>query len=115
MILGKVVGHVWASRKDPRLERRKLLVVRPYGSYEGPAGEQVVAVDTLGAGIGDDVVVCLGWPARAHLAGVNLPVDAAIMAIVDRCSFREPGTDERPLAFRGGAPNTLEWTEETSA
>ncbi len=87
MILGRVVGSVWASEKDPRLARHKLLIVRPHGSYELSPAEQVVCVDTLGAGVGEDVVVCLGWPARDHLGGHNLPVEAAVMAIVDRCDW----------------------------
>lgn len=114
MILGRVVGNVWASEKDPRLERCKLLIVRPYGSYElGPAAEQVVCVDTLGAGVGEDVVVCLGWPARDHLGGHNLPVEAAVMAIVDRCQLSREAAAERQLGFRGGAPTTLEIVEDS--
>jgi ethanolamine utilization protein EutN len=85
MILGRVVGEVWATRKDPRLERMKLLVVRPHGWYE-PRGQtgHLVAVDDVHAGVGDDVVVCLGQPARWSLGAENVPVDAAVMAVVDR-------------------------------
>jgi len=84
MILGRVVGHVWAARKDPRLERAKLLIVRPAGFY-GPAfaTRHLVAVDDVDAGIGDDVVVCLGQPARHSAGGENMPVDAAVLGIVD--------------------------------
>src|SRR5206468_2090578 len=86
VILGRVVGLVWATRKDARVSRSKLLVVEPYGWYDPPAPlGHLVAVDTLDAGVGDDVVVCLGAPARWQLGGVNLPVEAAVMAIVDHC------------------------------
>ena len=85
MILGRVVGEVWATCKDARLERSKLLVVRPHGWYE-PRWQtrHLIAVDQVQAGVGDDVVVCLGQPARWSLGGENFPVDAAVMAVVDR-------------------------------
>ena len=84
MILGRVVGEVWATRKDARIERAKLLVVRPHGWYEPPrATEHQDAVDDEHAGEGD-VVVCLGQPARWSRGEENVPVDAAIMAVVDR-------------------------------
>jgi ethanolamine utilization protein EutN len=106
MILGRVVGYVWATRKDPRLRAGKLLVVAPHAWYDPPQEVgHLVAVDTLDAGPGDDVVVCLGAPARWQLGGVNLPVEAAVMAIVDRC---EVSADElarrRPLRWLLGSP-----------
>lgn len=123
MILGRVVGTVWCTRKDPRLQHCKLLLIRPY-FYYNPAHdvEQVVAVDLIDAGVGDDVVVCLGSPARWSLAdrnpcedveGVNLPVDAAVLGIVDRCQMQRsaaaPATG-RPLAPLGGRwPRAQEW------
>ena len=90
VILGRVVGEVWATRKDARLERAKLLVVRPHGVYE-PRWQthHLVAVDDLHAGVGDDVVLCLGQPARWSLGGENFPVDAAVMAVVDRVELDE--------------------------
>ena len=100
MILGRVVGHVWAARKDARLERAKLLVIRPHGFYE-PAFEtrHVVAVDDVDAGVGDDVVICLGAPARASAGGNDMPVDAAVLGVVDRVDLRAD-----LLAAPGAAP-----------
>src|SRR5438105_11636672 len=85
MILGRVIGELWATRKDERLARAKLLVVRPHGWYE-PRWQtrHLIAVDDVDAGIGDDVVICLGQPARWSLGGENVPVDAAVMGVVDR-------------------------------
>lgn len=112
MILGQVVGTVWATRKHPQLGGRKLMLVRPY-FYYNPAhdAEQLVAVDMVDAGPGDDVVVCLGSPARWSLGEANLPVDAAIMAVVDRCQLeREAFKPEGRLRFIGGRqPRQLEW------
>jgi len=90
VILGRVIGHVWAARKDPRLEGAKLLVIRPHGLYE-PAFEtrHLVATDDVDAGVGDDVVVCLGKPARWSAGGENTPVDAAVLGIVERIDLHE--------------------------
>lgn len=91
MILGRVVGEVWATRRDARLARTKLLVVRPTGIYEPAFGARhLVATDDLDAGIGDQVVVCLGAPARASAGGNDVPVDAAVMAVVDRAEIDLP-------------------------
>jgi ethanolamine utilization protein EutN len=94
VILGRVVGQVWAARRDARLTGAKLLLVRPYGVYEPalPTGH-LVAVDDVDAGVGDDVVVALGRPARLSAAKKpgsaaatddDFPVDAAILGVVDR-------------------------------
>jgi ethanolamine utilization protein EutN len=114
MILGHVVGAVWATRKHAQLQRRKLLLIEPYFTYN-PTHEvgHLVAVDAIGAGVGEDVVVCLGSPARWSLGDRNLPVDAAVMGIVDRLQLSRaafsPGA-ARPLRFhRGRLPSELEW------
>src|SRR5262249_13645930 len=106
MILGRVVGYVWASRKDPRLGQGKLLIVERSAWY-APPGElgHLVAVDTLDAGVGDDVVVCLGAPARWHMGSVNLPIEAAVMAVVDRCEIAEAElTHKRPFRWITATP-----------
>ncbi|MFH1132119.1 MAG: EutN/CcmL family microcompartment protein [Pseudomonadota bacterium] len=114
MILGRVVGTVWSTRKHASLSQYKLMLVRPY-FYYNPAHEteQLVAIDTIDAGIGDDVVVCLGSPARWSLGSSNLPVDAAILGIVDRCQFVQEAFDRRAsrqLRFIGDQrPKNLEW------
>lgn len=123
MILGRVTGTVWATRKDARLQSYKLLLIRPYFYYNPTHDtEQLVAVDRLDAGVGDDVVVCLGSPARWSLGAVNLPVDAAVMGVVDRCQLQAEafgGSEEqrqgrgglRRLEFLGGRePNRVDWT-----
>jgi ethanolamine utilization protein EutN len=83
------VGQVWAARKDARLGGAKLLVVRPHGVYQPAlATRHLVAVDDVHAGVGDEVVVALGRPARlaagGHKGDDNFPVDAAILGVVDR-------------------------------
>ena len=89
MILGRVVGTVWATRRDARLGQAKLLVVRPHAIYEPAfATRHLVATDDVDAGVGDDVIVCLGAPARASAGGNDMPVDAAVMGVVDRIDWR---------------------------
>src|SRR5512138_1671380 len=87
VILGKVIGTLVASRKEPTLEGLKLLVVRACdvdGSISSSAtGAVVVAVDAVGAGIGEVVLYAAGSSARQTQVTQNRPVDATIMAIVD--------------------------------
>jgi len=85
MILGTVVGTVWATKKNPWLEDLKLVIVRPRCWYDPPHDvDHLVAVDRLEARAGQDVVVCMGLPARTDLGDRRYPVEAAVMAIVDR-------------------------------
>ena len=87
MILGKVIGTLVASRKEPTLEGLKLLVVRSCdvdGTVPATGGAIVVAVDAVGAGIGEVVLYASGSSARQTQVTQNRPVDATIMAIVDQ-------------------------------
>jgi ethanolamine utilization protein EutN len=103
MFLGKVIGTVWSSVKWPELEGLKLLLVRPYtladlgGAPEknAPTHDGVVCADTLGAGVGEDVMIAYGHAARIGVAGAlpegekpPFPIDAAVVAIVDRYALR---------------------------
>lgn len=83
MVLGKVIGTLVATRKEPTLEGCKLLVVRACDVDGKPNGGIAVAVDAVGAGIGEVVLYCSGSSARQTTVTQNRPVDATIMAIVD--------------------------------
>ena len=105
MILGRVVGEVWATRKHARLTGYKLLVVRPHWWYEpSHRVEHLVAIDNqVDAGVGDDVIVCMGEPPRWQSEGRSMPVEAAVMAVVDRCEVDESAFEgPRPLALERG-------------
>ena len=83
MMLGQVVGTVVSTRKEPVLEGLKLLMVKnldPEGKFLGPS---VVAVDAVGAGVGEWVLYAAGSSARNTTVTKDRPVDATIMAIVD--------------------------------
>ncbi|MDQ3367250.1 MAG: EutN/CcmL family microcompartment protein [Myxococcota bacterium] len=83
MVLGKVIGTLVASRKEPTLDGLTLLVVRACDVDGVPTGAVAVAVDAVGAGIGEVVLYCAGSSARQTTVTQNRPVDATIMAIVD--------------------------------
>lgn len=84
MILGKVVGTVWATRKDEELVGMKFQVVRHVDLDYSLKDTFVVAVDTVQAGVGDIVLLCSGSSARQTATTKNKPVDAVIMAVVDK-------------------------------
>ena len=84
MVLGKVIGTLVATRKEPTLEGLKLLVVRACDVTGNPTGAIAVAVDAVGAGLGEVVLYCAGSSARQTQVTQNRPVDATIMAIVDQ-------------------------------
>jgi len=87
MQLARVIGTVVATRKDPRLEGKKLLVCRPMKPDGGDASGYVVAVDTVSAGILEQVLVVQGSSARMSDGCQDKPVDAAIVGIIDQISL----------------------------
>ena len=84
MILGRVVGTVWATRKDDQLVGMKLQIVREVDLDQRMKDRFVVAVDSVGAGVGEIVLVAQGSSARQTKLTHNKPVDAVITAIVDK-------------------------------
>ncbi len=84
MILGKVIGTVWSTRKDENLVGAKFLIVRHIDLEYKPKDATVIAVDSVGAGVGEIVIVAQGSSARQTTFTKNKPIDAVIMAIVDK-------------------------------
>ena len=96
MILARVVGNVVATRKDPRLEGRKLLVVQvvtPDG--EPRQGSYLVSIDTVGAGVGETVIAVSGSSARMAEGMKDTPVDTAIIGIVDKVDIDPPASAKK--------------------
>jgi microcompartment protein CcmK/EutM len=83
MILGRIVGTVVATRKDARLEGKKLLVVKPISPQGDDEQGYLIAVDTVGSGFSETVLVVTGSSARNAAECKDRPVDAAIVGIVD--------------------------------
>ncbi|MBI4811006.1 MAG: EutN/CcmL family microcompartment protein [Ignavibacteriales bacterium] len=89
MFLGKVIGTVWATRKDEELIGMKFQLVKHIDLEYKLKETFVVAVDTVQAGVGDVVLVCSGSSARQTTHTKNKPVDAVIMAVVDKLDITE--------------------------
>ena len=81
MIVGKVVGSVVATRKNEKLLGSKFMIVEPYKNME--KNGRIVAIDNVGAGIGETVLVATGSSARIGCDMETAPIDAAIVGIVD--------------------------------
>ncbi len=84
MFLGKVIGTVWSTKKDENLVGAKFLIVRQLDLDLSLKSNFVVAVDSVGAGEGEVVLVATGSSSRQTEFTKNKPVDAVIMAIVDK-------------------------------
>lgn len=80
MLIGKVIGSVVATRKNEKLTGSKFLIIE---AIHGCEPKRVVAIDNVGAGTGEIVLVTLGSAARACLSNPQTPVDAVVVGIVD--------------------------------
>ena len=89
MILARIAGTVVATRKDPRLEGFKLLIVKPVSPEGKEEAGYLIAVDTVQAGWRETVIVVSGSSARLAEGCKDRPVDAAIIGIVDRAVLDE--------------------------
>ena len=80
MIICRVIGHVWATKKEPNLEGLKMMVVQ---EDEPKTEKTYVAADVVGAGIGERVIVVSGSTARKAFGNDDIPADMAIVGIID--------------------------------
>lgn len=83
MRIGKNVGTVVCSRKDPKLDAKKLYLVQPLNNERNPVGDIIVAVDGVGSGIHETVFFVTHREAAYAIEGEVIPADAAIVGIVD--------------------------------
>lgn len=91
MTIGRVIGTVVATHKHRKLEGAKLLLVQPLGLDARLTGTPLLAIDSVGAGVGEKVLVVIeGKAAGAALRRSAAPVDAAIIGIIDRVTIDEP-------------------------
>jgi microcompartment protein CcmK/EutM len=84
MIIARILGTVVSTQKDARLEGKKLLIVKPLNVDGSDQSGYVVAVDTVGAGFHEKVLVVSGSSARMADGNKDCPVDAAIIGVIDR-------------------------------
>ena len=83
MQLARVIGDVVATRKDDKLIGLKLLIVQPLSPAREPSGRPLIAVDAVGAGVGEEVFFVRGREASFPFFPAEPPVDAGIVGIVD--------------------------------
>jgi len=90
MLLAQVIGTVVATRKNERLVGSKIQVVQPLEYHDGkPRGEPFIAVDAVGAGVGEKVIVVRGSSARLAVDNDQCPVDATIIGIIDQIDIEK--------------------------
>lgn len=86
MLAGKVVDTIWATRKENSLVGLKFLLVK---LLDG-TGQVVISADTIGAGIGERVILCSGSSARKLMGLEKMPVDSVVVGIIDAdCNFEQ--------------------------
>jgi ethanolamine utilization protein EutN len=84
MLIGKIIGHVWATRKNENLSGCKLMIVEPIAYRSHEKRYPIVAVDSIGGGIGETVLVVSGSSARVSMKNGSAPIDHVIVGIVDK-------------------------------
>lgn len=89
MRIGRIIGTVVATRKDEKLLGSKLMVTQPLDIKLAPIGEAIIAVDTVGAGMGDLVIFATSTAGRIAARKLDSPIDAAIVGIIDEIDIRE--------------------------
>jgi len=89
MIIARILGTVVASQKDERLQGKKLLIVKPINLDGTDQSGYLVAVDTVGAGFHEKVIVVAGSSARLAGGNKDCPVDSAIIGVIDSYEFHE--------------------------
>lgn len=90
MLLGKVIGSIWATQKEEGMSQLKLLLIQPITERGDHAGQVMIAADRIGAGKGERVIVSRGSPART-IFQKNTPVDAIVVGIVDSMEIELEG------------------------
>jgi ethanolamine utilization protein EutN len=84
MLLARVIGNVWSTKKKDEISALRLLFIQPLGKSLKPDGNVLVAADEVGAGFGELVIVTQGSPAmQAFNKDKLVPVDAVVIGIVD--------------------------------
>ncbi|MAB78149.1 MAG: ethanolamine utilization protein EutN [Planctomycetes bacterium] len=84
MLVGTVIGRVWATRKEETLRGLRFLLVRPWRSDEADSAETIVAADPIGADIGEKVLIVFGRAARHAIGrGHDVGFQTAVVGVVD--------------------------------
>ena len=89
MFFAKVIGTIWATRKDESLHGKKLQFIQPLNAKLEKSGEPIIAIDTIGAGVGENVFYITSREATIPLTNPQTPVDAAIVGILDKVDLEK--------------------------
>ncbi len=94
MLLARVIGNVWSTKKNEKISAIRLLLVQPLGKDLSPAGNVIIAADEVGAGFGEMVIVTQGAPAMHAFCKDELtPVDAVVVGIADNIDISDEAVD----------------------
>jgi microcompartment protein CcmK/EutM len=96
MQIARVIGNIVATRKEPGLDSQKLLVIQPLGADGTDSGRPLVAVDAVGAGVGERVFFVRGKEASFPFYPKEVPTDAGIVGIIDHWSIDRLGSTQGP-------------------
>jgi microcompartment protein CcmK/EutM len=96
MYLGRVIGRLWASVKNPGLESQRLLLVQPVKADLSASGKVLVCADSTGAGAGELIYWVRGREASFPFLPAEVPSDATIVGIVDELHLAEAGSPAVP-------------------
>ena len=84
MILARVIGQIVATQKEPSHQGKKILLLQPLTIHEEPLGDPLVALDAVGAGVGERVLAIQeGFSAMTAVGHTEAPIDAAVIGVVD--------------------------------
>jgi ethanolamine utilization protein EutN len=99
MQIGRVIGTVVATQKHRKLDSARLLVVQPIGPDDVPQGVPLLTIDSVGAGVGERVLVVIEGRAAGEALGRKAsPVDAAIVGIIDMISIDRAADGQAEVA-----------------
>jgi ethanolamine utilization protein EutN len=93
MQLGRVIGTVVCTMKDARLVGQKIMVVQPINKHGQEKGRALVALDSVGAGVGETIYWCRGKEASFPFLPADVPTEATIVGIVDEINL--PAADRK--------------------
>lgn len=92
MLIGRVIGQVWATQKQPSHEGRKVLYVQPLNLDGSDRGDPVLALDAVDAGVGERVLlVTEGFSAMTAVGRPNSPIDMAVVGVIDAIELEKGG------------------------
>jgi len=103
MYFGRVVGRVWSTAKDPRLDGQRLLVIQPLSPELESRGKQIICTDCVGAGTGELIYWVRGKEASFPFLPTEVPVDTTVVGIVDEVHLGIKNQEPKARNQKSGA------------